>query len=52
MDAGGVRTVTGVPTGLAMISVDLAGENLITVAPGANHEVGAGGGRRGRGQPG
>ena len=42
MDAGGVRTVTGVPTGLAMISVDPAGENLITVAPGANHEVGAG----------
>jgi len=29
------------PTGLAMISVDRAGENIITVAPGANHEVGA-----------
>ncbi len=42
VDAGQVRTVTGVPTGLAMISVDPAGENLITVAPGANHEVGAG----------
>ena len=42
VDAGHVRTVTGVPTGLAMISVDPAGENLITVAPGANHEVGAG----------
>ena len=42
VDAGAVRTVTEVPTGLAMISVDLAGENLITVAPGANHEVGAG----------
>ena len=41
VDAGGVRTVTGVPTGLALISVDHAGENLITVAPGANHEVGA-----------
>ena len=40
--AGDVRTVPGVPTGLAMISVDPAGENLITVAPGANHEVGAG----------
>jgi ribokinase len=40
VDAGGVRTVAGVPTGLAMISVDPAGENLITVAPGANHEVG------------
>ena len=42
VDTGGVRTVTGVPTGLAMISVDPAGENLIVVAPGANHEVGAG----------
>jgi ribokinase len=40
VDAGAVRTVTGAPTGLAMISVDRAGENLITVAPGANHEVG------------
>ena len=40
VDAGAVRTVTGTPTGLAMISVDRAGENLITVAPGANHEVG------------
>ena len=39
VDAGAVRTVTGTPTGLAMISVDPAGENLITVAPGANHEV-------------
>jgi len=39
--ADDVRTVPGVPTGLAMISVDPAGENLITVAPGANHEVGA-----------
>src|ERR1700730_15326219 len=42
INAGHVRTVPGVPTGLAMISVDAAGENLITVAPGANHEVGAG----------
>ncbi len=42
VDAAAVRTVTGIPTGLAMISVDPAGENLITVAPGANHEVGAG----------
>ena len=42
VDAGHVRTVNEVPTGLAMISVDPAGENLITVAPGANHEVGAG----------
>ena len=37
----GVRTVPGAPTGLAMITVDEAGENMITVAPGANHEVGA-----------
>jgi ribokinase len=37
---GQVRLVTQVPTGLAMISVDDAGENLITVAPGANHQVG------------
>jgi ribokinase len=36
----GVRTVPGVPTGLAMITVDEAGENCITVAPGANREVG------------
>jgi ribokinase len=39
--AEGVRIVDGVPTGLAMISVDRAGENIITVAPGANREVGA-----------
>jgi ribokinase len=38
---GGVRIVPGVPTGLAMITVDEAGENIITVAPGANREVGA-----------
>jgi len=41
VDAGGLRTVPQTPTGLAMISVDAAGENLITVAPGANREVGA-----------
>jgi ribokinase len=35
-----VRVTEGTPTGLAMIAVDHAGENLITVAPGANHEVG------------
>ncbi len=39
VDAGTVRVVAGVPTGLAMISVDRAGENLITVAPGGNDEV-------------
>jgi len=37
----GVRVTADAPTGLAMISVDHAGENIITVAPGANHEVGA-----------
>jgi ribokinase len=37
---GAVRTVRSVPTGLAMIAVDAGGENLITVAPGANHQVG------------
>jgi ribokinase len=41
VDAGGVRVVAEAPTGLAMIAVDGAGENLITVAPGANHLVGA-----------
>ena len=41
VDADGVRTVANVPTGLAMIAVDDSGENVITVAPGANHEVGA-----------
>jgi len=39
VNAEGVRVTGDVPTGLAMISVDRAGENLITVAPGANHEV-------------
>jgi ribokinase len=36
-----VRALPGVPTGLAMITVDEAGENMITVAPGANREAGA-----------
>ena len=39
VDAANVRVAAGVPTGLAMISVDHEGENLITVAPGANHEI-------------
>ena len=52
VDADDVRTVPGVPTGLAMISVDPAGENLITVAPGANHEVGAGEVAAATGRPG
>lgn len=41
VESSGVRAVEGVPTGLAMITVDGAGENVITVAPGANREVGA-----------
>jgi ribokinase len=41
VDADGVRDLDGVSTGLAMIAVDESGENLITVAQGANHEVGA-----------
>src|SRR6266513_1225841 len=36
----GIRVTADAPTGLAMISVDQAGENIITVAPGANHETG------------
>jgi ribokinase len=39
VDDSRVRTVVGAPTGIAMITVDHAGENMITVAPGANHEV-------------
>jgi len=41
VDAGATRVVPGVPTGLAMIAVDESGENLIVVAPGANHQVSA-----------
>ena len=40
IDAAGVRVVAEVPTGLAMIAIDKSGENLITVAPGANYQVG------------
>jgi ribokinase len=40
INADAIRTVPSVPTGLAMIAVDEAGENLIVVAPGANHQVG------------
>jgi ribokinase len=38
----GIRRVPGVATGLALITVDAAGENMITVAPGANGECGTG----------
>jgi ribokinase len=41
VDDSAVRTAIGVPTGIAMITVDQAGENIITVAPGANHELSA-----------
>jgi ribokinase len=41
IDDAAVRTAPGAPTGIAMITVDDAGENIITVSPGANHEVGA-----------
>jgi ribokinase len=39
VDHRDVRVTADAPTGLAMISVDHDGENMITVAPGANHEV-------------
>ncbi len=35
-DVAGVRVIGGATTGLALITVDAAGENSITVAPGAN----------------
>ncbi len=41
VDDASVRTVPGVPSGIAMITVDSSGENMITVAPGANRKVGA-----------
>ena len=41
VDDTSLRTVPGVPSGIAMITVDQTGENMITVAPGANREVGA-----------
>jgi ribokinase len=36
IDAGGVRAVTGAASGVALITVDTAGENAIAVAAGAN----------------
>ncbi len=36
IDAAGLRAVPGAPSGLALITVDPAGENVIAVAPGAN----------------
>ena len=40
VDVSGVRAVAGTATGLALITVDAAGENMITVAPGANAQAG------------
>jgi ribokinase len=40
IDADATRVVHSAPSGLAMIAVDEAGENLIIVASGANHQVG------------
>ena len=40
VDVTGVRVVGGSATGLALITVDSAGENIITVAAGANGLVG------------
>jgi ribokinase len=40
INADAVRIVPGAPTGVALITVDRSGENLITVAPGANRVVG------------
>jgi len=36
VDAGGVRPLAGIPTGVALIAVDERGENAIVVSPGAN----------------
>ncbi len=41
VDISAVRTVRGCATGLALITVDAAGENMITVAAGANGEAGS-----------
>lgn len=40
VDTSGVRAVQSAPTGVALITVDPAGENIIVVAPGANALVG------------
>ena len=40
IDVSAVRAVEGCATGLALIMVDAAGENVITVAPGANGQAG------------
>jgi ribokinase len=40
IDTTGVRKLPGTASGVAMITVDATGENVITVAPGANAQVG------------
>jgi ribokinase len=40
VDVSGVRAIEGCATGVALITVDAAGENMITVAPGANGRAG------------
>jgi ribokinase len=40
VDMTAVRVLAGVPSGLALITVDASGENSITVAPGANRLTG------------
>jgi ribokinase len=39
VEVAGLATITGAPTGVALIFVDAAGENLISVASGANHRL-------------
>ncbi len=41
VDVSGVRTTAGSATGMALITVDAAGENMITVAAGASGEAGS-----------
>jgi ribokinase len=41
IDARAVRKVAGSATGVALITIDAAGENMITVAAGANGEAGS-----------
>ena len=42
VDCTALATTAGAPTGVAVITVDAAGENAIAVAPGANRTVAAG----------
>ncbi|HEU4571083.1 MAG TPA: PfkB family carbohydrate kinase, partial [Candidatus Limnocylindrales bacterium] len=42
VDVAALDTASGTPTGVALILVDEAGENLISAAPGANGSVTAG----------